>query len=146
MRDVERGSTASFPVFTVVVGPAASEGAEQMADPTREEYDAKLGTVEARLDARLVGIDGKLDRLFDRVEVSVEQSKEAKAAAEGAKAAASQTKWNILFTAIGALAVLFAAWAIWAQGVEMVGTLLIGSGLRTSSPPSAGGASDSFFV
>lgn len=95
-----------------------------MSEPTREEMDAKLEAVEARLETRLVSIESKLDRVFDRVQVSVEQSKEAKAAAEGARTAAAQTKWNILFTAVGVLTVLLAAWAIWMQGMEMIGTLL----------------------
>lgn len=88
-----------------------------MADPTREEYDAKLEAVEARLETRLMGIDGKLDRLFDRVDYAANQAREA-------RSAATNIKWNILFTAIGSIAVLFAAFALWAQGVEMVGALL----------------------
>lgn len=95
-----------------------------MSDPTREEYDAKLEAAEARLEARLVGIDGKLDRLFDRVELAINQAGEAKAAAEGAKSAASATKWNILFTALGTVAVLVAMYAIMMQAMDMVGTLL----------------------
>lgn len=95
-----------------------------MGDMTREEVDAKLATVEARLDARLVAIDGKLDRLFDKVQVAVDQSRDAKKAADDARTATTTTKWNILFTAIGTAAVLIAVYALWLQGMEMVGTLL----------------------
>lgn len=96
----------------------------KMAAPTREEIDAKLEASEARVDARLSGIEATLKILLDRVEVSVQASRDAKTAADDAKTAAGNTKWNILFTALGVLAVIFAVWAVWAQGIEMVSGLL----------------------
>ena len=90
---------------------------ETVSEPTREEFDAKLMATEERLNGRLVAIDGKLDRLFDRVGVVLEQS-------TAARQAASNIKWNILFTALGTVGLLFAAWALWAQGIEMMSELL----------------------
>lgn len=115
------GANAEFALLDST--PSDDIGDGIMADPTREEYDAKLEAVEARLDAKLVGIDGKLDRLVDRIETVVTQSRDAKDSADKALAAASSMKWNILATALGVVAVLFAAWAIWAQGIEMVSGL-----------------------
>lgn len=43
-------------------------------------------------------------------------------------AAATNTKWNIIATAIGVVGVLFAAWAIWGQGIEMVASILNSAG------------------
>src|SRR5712692_4343006 len=40
---------------------------EVMPDPTREEFDAKLATVEARTETRFVELSGKIDRLSDSV-------------------------------------------------------------------------------
>jgi len=44
-----------------------------MNGPTREEIDAKLQAAEARTEARFVAIDGKLDRLGDRIESQFER-------------------------------------------------------------------------
>ena len=88
-----------------------------MSEPTREEFDAKLMATEERLNGHLVAIDGKLDRLFDRVEVAVRES-------TAARQAALNIKWNILFTALGAVGLMYAAWALWAQGIEMMSALL----------------------
>ncbi len=124
---VSPSSTGPQRFNLLVVGDARESGSPEelsMSDPTREEYDAKLEAVEARLETRLVSIDGKLDRLFDKVELAVGQSAEARTAANDARKAATEIKWHIIFTALATLGILLAAWAIWAQGVEMVGTLL----------------------
>lgn len=98
------------PHFDVVDAnaPKDTAGEKTVADPTREEFDAKLATVEARLEARLVGIDGKLDRIGDQVanfasisgvkmDGLADQAREAKAAAQDAKSAAGAIKWHIFF-------------------------------------------------
>jgi hypothetical protein len=38
-----------------------------MADPTREEIDAKLATVEARTETRFMELSGKMDRIADSI-------------------------------------------------------------------------------
>jgi hypothetical protein len=38
-----------------------------MSDPTREEFDAKLATVEARTETRFVELSGKVDRVGDAI-------------------------------------------------------------------------------
>lgn len=38
-----------------------------MTDPTREEFDAKLATVEARTETRFVELGGKMDRVGDEI-------------------------------------------------------------------------------
>lgn len=95
-----------------------------MADPTREEYNAKLEAVEARLETKLVGIDGKLDRLADQLAGVAASATEAKTAAERARDVAGNIKWNIAFTALALIGVIFAMWTIWAQAVEMTKGLL----------------------
>jgi seryl-tRNA synthetase len=40
-----------------------------MSDPTREEIDAKLATVEARTETRFTELNGKIDRLADSIAV-----------------------------------------------------------------------------
>ena len=95
-----------------------------MADPTREEIDAKLAAVEARIEARLVGIDGKLDRITDQIVTMASQVKESKEAASGAKDAVNSMKWHTLATVLGAVAIILAMWTIWAQGMEFVAALM----------------------
>ena len=80
-----------------------------MSDITREEMDAKLEAVEARLETRLVSMDAKLDNLLNEVRQVGSTAKEA-------KAAASSIKWNVLFAALGGVGVtaslVVAFWAI----------------------------------
>ncbi|WP_323795023.1 hypothetical protein [Nisaea sp.] len=108
-----------------------------MVGPTREEIDAKLAAVEARVEAKLVGIDGKLDRIVDQIANSVsatnqkidllsEKVSTAGDDAREAKKAAGDIKWHVLYTALGVVAVIFAMWAVWAQGIEMVAGLFEG--------------------
>ena len=89
--------------------------------PSREEVDAKLEAVEARLETRLVSIDGKLDRIVDRVEIAVD-------AARAASLAASTIKWHIFFSFVGGIAIILAIWALWAQGMAVIATLLQAKG------------------
>lgn len=39
-----------------------------MADPTREEFTARLETVEARAETRFVELSGKMDRIVDALQ------------------------------------------------------------------------------
>jgi len=38
-----------------------------MTDPTREEFDATLATIEARAETRFVELSGKIDRIADAI-------------------------------------------------------------------------------
>jgi len=104
-----------------------------VSDSDSEKTDLKIQIVEQRLEIKLVSIDAKLDRLFEKMisigeksEEAKDAAKEAKTAAEGARAAAGNMKWNIAFAVLGTLAIIFAMWGIWAQGIEMLGGLLGG--------------------
>ena len=115
-------------IFITDATSSSPSEAKNMSDPTREEIDAKIEASEARVEARLTAIDGKLDRLFDRLQVAISQTGDAKDAALAAQKAASSTKWNILFTALASIAALLAVWALWVQAAEMVATLLSAKG------------------
>lgn len=136
---------APFVVLTSAASidpPSDSGGKSDMADtPTRNEIDAKLEAAEARTATALARIDGKLDRLFDRVEVAIQQTTEAKASAEaarqeaiGARTASQNVKWNVVATGLVVVGILLAAWAIWVQGIEMVSGIF-GAITGTSNPP-----------
>lgn len=136
------GSTGSDPKYvlgrsqgpTGPVGPPRSERRRLKMATERELTDAKLEAVEARMETRLVGIESKLDRLLDRVEVAVKAAGEAKEEATQARVAAGNTKWNILFTGFTVLALLLAMWAIWNQGMELVAGILSANS-ASGSPP-----------
>ena len=90
------------PDFALEKGKEIYAKVQMMSDsPSREEVNAKLEAVEARLETRLTSMDGKLDRLLDKITVVGETAKEA-------KTAASTIKWNILITAVATLAALIA--------------------------------------
>jgi len=99
-----------------------------VADLTREEMVVRIEAVEARVETKFVIIDGKLDRLFDRVETGINFSRDA-------KTAASNIKWNIIFTALAVIGIMFAAWALWAQGVEMVSGIFEAVSTQSSKIP-----------
>jgi hypothetical protein len=40
-----------------------------MAEPTREEIDAKIAAVDARVETRFVELAGKIDRIADAVNI-----------------------------------------------------------------------------
>ena len=65
-------------------------------------------------------IDGKLDRLFDRVEVSIDQGKEAKTSADNANEKLSNLKWNTLFLVVAVVGLMYGTMSIWMQGIEMI--------------------------
>jgi hypothetical protein len=41
---------------------------DKMSDPTREEINAKLATIEARTETRFVELSGKIDRMVDSID------------------------------------------------------------------------------
>lgn len=67
--------------------------------PSREEVNAKLEAVEARLDTKLANISADLKVLLVKTDQSINAATEA-------KKAASNVKWNILFTALATLGVV----------------------------------------
>ena len=98
-----------------------------MADsdsPSREEVNAKLEAVEARVDTKLVVMDSKLDRIVDLVNVSIQASKRAENSADEAKKSASNLKWNISFTAITTVGLVVAIGAFWIHGMGFIANLL----------------------
>lgn len=119
---------------SIGVGVRTDPRGIEVTDNSDELIDAKIRVSELTVMNALEKIDSKIDRLSDRVEISVEQSRDAKAAADRAQQAASSTKWNVLATAIGVIAILFAAWAIWAQGIEMVSGIFNATGSNGSPP------------
>lgn len=115
----------------------------------RELTDAKLEAVEARVDGRLISIEGKLDRLADQLSVGLTQAidaskraevaaGEAKNRAEEARVAAGNTKWNILFTAFAVIAVLAALFTVYTASIDnMTGLFssITGANQPPQSPP-----------
>ena len=95
-----------------------------MGDITREEMDAKLEAVEARLETRLVSMDAKLDNLLSEIRRVGETAMDAKHAASEAKTAASAIKWNVFFAALGGIGItaslVVAFWAIGWQIADIV--------------------------
>jgi hypothetical protein len=147
--DVTMGSPEPAPERTVkkVVGGSASKRAVKrksgMSDVTREEINAKLEAVEARVEARYVALEGKIDRIGDQIanavivlgaksDQSTEAARRAEDKAETAGKSASGTRWTVVGTAIALLAILLGILSVWQDGLSMVGTLLSAKPVATS--------------
>lgn len=111
-------------------GDGGGGGGDMTNHPTREEMHAKLEATEARLDKSLTEVLSGIDNIRSQVDsqgkiltgrFNTLEGKvgEATSAAKEAKASASTIKWNILFTGLTVAALLFAAFALWTQAVEM---------------------------
>ena len=105
--------------------------------PSREEVNAKLEAVEARLETRLVKMDTKLDVIVDRLQTSAaasndlrEELKDTKRELKNdlmeTKKAASTIKWNILFTGLAVAGVMVAVFSLWTQGMEFISNMIFG--------------------
>lgn len=96
----------------------------RMSDVSRDEIDAKLAAVEARLETGLVRLDGKMDNLLSEIRHVGDVAKDAKDEARQAKIVASNIKWNFAFVmlaGIGALlAVILTMWTITYQVTDTV--------------------------
>jgi hypothetical protein len=84
-------------------------------EEVREVIKDKLEAVEARIDAKLAGIDGKIDRLVDAVTNSAATSQKEAAQLRdemrGVRADNKNTRWTIGVTiAVAMLAALAALW------------------------------------
>lgn len=104
-----------------------------MTDPTREEYDAKLATVEARTETRFVELGGKIDRVGDSITVlSSTMTSElggVKSELMTGKADNKYTRWTIV------LAVLAAIGALWVTQSNLLSAFQ--TGLLLKSEPVA---------
>lgn len=107
----------------------------KMSNVSREEIAARIDASEANTRTAIADLRGEIrtnqieiKSLIENVATEVKQSKaaseKAETAADDAKKAAGDIKWNILFAALGTLGILLAAWAIWVQGMELVGGLI----------------------
>lgn len=111
-------------VNTGVVERVFLEPQPMTDNPTRAELDAKLEAVEARLETKLVSMDGKLDALLNEI-------RHVGKSADDARRAASNIKWSVLFTAVGAVAIVVASiYALWALGYQIADLM------RPPTPPS----------
>lgn len=82
-----------------------------------ELINKKIELSEQRIETRLVGIEGKLDRVLDRVADATSAANRAQEAANEARKAAIVTRWNVVFFVITGVAVILAVMAL---GVQML--------------------------
>jgi hypothetical protein len=112
--------------------PKTETGETSAGARERDElFDKKIELAEQRIETRLVAIESKLDRVLDRLNAAVEASERAGRSAERAEERADEARraagtvlWNIVVTGLAVAGILFVAWALWAQGVQMVADLV----------------------
>jgi len=115
------------------------QGAE-MANPTREEMDAKFEVIEARMETRFVELTGKMDRLADGI---TRLATDLKTAGVEAKDDAKFTRWTIIVTIIASL--LAFGGALWITQGNMLAAFTAGIALRAETkegPPPASQSSN----
>jgi hypothetical protein len=107
-----------------------------MANPTREEMDAKFEAIEARMETRFVELTGKMDRLADGISnLTTALSTVRTEAKEDAKF----TRWTIIVTIVASL--LAFGSALWITQGNMLAAFTAGIALRgetkeATPPPS----------
>jgi hypothetical protein len=97
----------------------AAEASATMPEPSREEFEAKLATVEARTETRFVELSGKIDRIADAITSSnnslTQQVSTLRTDVDrdlrAVLADNRNTRWTIVITIVAAiLAALAALW------------------------------------
>jgi hypothetical protein len=100
-----------------------------MTDPTREEFDAKLATVEARTETRFVELGGKIDRVGDSITVLSSTMTSDLGGVKNelmtGKADNKYTRWTIV------LAVLAAIGALWVTQSNLLSAFQTGLLLKS---------------
>lgn len=91
--------------------------ASAMPDPTREEIDAKLATVEARTETRFVELSGKIDRVADSISVLANSVSTVRTEV---KHESSLTRWTMAGLVIAGIA------ALWLTQNNMLASFMAG--------------------
>jgi hypothetical protein len=116
---------------------SANLSGADMTDPKREEFDAKLATVEAHTETRFVELGGKIDRVGDSITVlSSTMTSElggVKSELMTGKADNKYTRWTIV------LAVLAAIGALWVTQSNLLSAFQTGLLLKSEQvvPPTS---------
>ena len=106
-----------------------------MADPTREEIDAKLATVEARTETRFTELNGKIDRLADSISALGSTVASLKSDIADVKADNRYTRWTIIVTVIASA--LAAIAALWVTQANLLAAFSAGIAVRTETRESS---------
>lgn len=103
-----------------------------MAEPTRDEINAKLETVEARTQTLFVELGGKIDRLTDRIDHDLGALKyEIREVRQDNKS----TRRTIIITVVGA--VIAALAAAWAAQSNLISAFSVGISVSDHRPSSS---------
>jgi hypothetical protein len=106
-----------------------------MADPTREEIDAKLGAVEARAETRFVELSSKIDRLADSVTaLNTGVTGQLADVRREARAENLFTRWTVVIAVVTSL--IGAVAALWVTQGNLLAAFSAGLALHSEiSPP-----------
>jgi hypothetical protein len=99
-----------------------------VAEPTREEIDAKLAVVEARTETRFVELSSKIDRVADSI---VSLSGEIRTIKSEVKEDNKLTRWTIIGLGVAGLA------ALWLTQSNMLASFSAGIAVHEAQKPVA---------
>lgn len=114
---------------------ASRKGGSIMSNPTREEVAAQFEATEARIETKLVSLEGKFDLTAAKIDnalsqiassqkVAQETAKRAETAATNALAANISNRWNVLFIALAVVGTVIAMFAFGAQMFSIASSLI----------------------
>lgn len=101
-----------------------SGGGITVDQETQRYVDKSMEAVKAQNDGRFSEVMSSLTLIGDRLDIQKSMLIDTKNSADEAKASSASMKWNIVATALAVLGVLYASWAIWAQGIEMTTAIM----------------------
>jgi len=118
----------------VISGSASKIEHIDMANPTREEIDAKLATTEARIETKLTSLEGKFDLISSKIDFAIQQmvisqdvtqktAERAETVALRTEEIARSSRWNMVFLALAVVASVIATLGFGAQMFDLASNL-----------------------
>ena len=92
--------------------------------PSRDEMNARIEAVEARLDTKVSELRGDIREGFAEMKALLSdannRSQNALNASERLERAVSNTRWQLIGIAIAAVIIILTTFGIWQQGIEII--------------------------
>ena len=96
--------------------------------PSRDEVDAKLVAVEARLDTKISDLRGDIREGFADMRTLIgesnNKSQNALESSQRLEHLVSNTRWQLIGLTVAAVVIILTTFGIWQQGIEILASAL----------------------
>lgn len=96
--------------------------------PSRDEMDARIEAVEARLDTKISELRGDIREGFAEMKVLLSdvnnRAQNAVDASQRLEKSVSSTRWQLIGIALASIIIILTTFGIWQQGIETIATVL----------------------